>query len=103
MTRTRMTPTDRQQAIIDAALRVAKRKGLANVTKVEVATEAGCAQGLVSHYFTMPDLLDAAVRQAVRDRELKVIAAAIVLKHRGLGRISPALRAEALAAAGGGK
>jgi AcrR family transcriptional regulator len=57
----RMTPQDRREAIVDAALAVARRKGLASTTVREVAREMGTSSGLIHHYFeTMDDVLAAA-------------------------------------------
>jgi AcrR family transcriptional regulator len=57
----RMSPDDRRSAIIDAALAVARRKGLAAVTVRDVAHEMGTSSGLIHHYFeTMDDVLAAA-------------------------------------------
>ena len=57
----RMSPEDRRSAIIDAALAVARRKGLAAVTVRDVAHEMGTSSGLIHHYFeTMDDVLAAA-------------------------------------------
>jgi AcrR family transcriptional regulator len=56
-----MSPEDRRSAIIDAALAVARRKGLASVTVRDVAHEMGTSSGLIHHYFeTMDDVLAAA-------------------------------------------
>ena len=57
----RMSPEDRRSAIVDAALTVARRKGLASVTVRDVAHEMGTSSGLIHHYFeTMDDVLAAA-------------------------------------------
>jgi AcrR family transcriptional regulator len=57
----RMSPEDRRLAIVDAALTVARRKGLASVTVRDVAHEMGTSSGLIHHYFeTMDDVLAAA-------------------------------------------
>ena len=57
----RMSPEDRRDAIVDAALTVARRKGLASVTVRDVAHEMGTSSGLIHHYFeTMDDVLAAA-------------------------------------------
>ena len=57
----RMSPEDRRSAIVDAALAVARRKGLAAVTVRDVAHEMGTSSGLIHHYFeTMDDVLAAA-------------------------------------------
>lgn len=57
----RMSPQDRRDAIVDAALAVARRKGLASTTVRDVAREMGTSSGLIHHYFgTMDDVLAAA-------------------------------------------
>ena len=57
----RMSPDDRRSAIVDAALAVARQKGLASVTVRDVAHEMGTSSGLIHHYFeTMDDVLAAA-------------------------------------------
>ena len=60
-----MTPDARRQAIVDAALAVALRKGLAATTARDVASEMGTSSGLIHHYFeSMDDVLAAAFEQA---------------------------------------
>ncbi len=57
----RMQPEDRRQAIIDAAVAVALRKGLAATTARDVAAEMGTSSGLIHHYFdSMDDVLASA-------------------------------------------
>ena len=57
----RMSADRRRGAIVDAALAVARRKGLAATTVRDVAAEMGTSSGLVHHYFeTMDDVLAAA-------------------------------------------
>lgn len=57
----RMSAERRRDAIIDAALSVARRKGLAATTVRDVAAEMGSSSGLIHHYFeTMDDVIAAA-------------------------------------------
>jgi len=61
----RLSPDDRRQAIIDATLAVARRKGLGATTVRDVANEMGTSSGLIHHYFaSMDDVLAAAFEQA---------------------------------------
>ncbi|MCI0583818.1 MAG: TetR family transcriptional regulator C-terminal domain-containing protein [Chloroflexi bacterium] len=56
-----MTADRRRETIVDAALAVARRKGLASTTVRDVADEMGSSSGLIHHYFaTMDDVLAAA-------------------------------------------
>jgi AcrR family transcriptional regulator len=73
----RMTPEDRRTAIVDAALAVAIRKGIATTTVRDVAAEMGTSSGLIHHYFeTMDDVLAAAFRSAAREDLARSQAAA---------------------------
>ena len=61
----RMNPDERRQAIVDAALAVAFRKGLAATTVRDVAAEMDTSSGLIHHYFaSMDDVLAAAFETA---------------------------------------
>jgi len=60
-----MNPEERRQAIVDAALAVAFRKGLAGTTVRDVAAEMNTSSGLIHHYFaSMDEVLAAAFEQA---------------------------------------
>ena len=63
----RMSPDRRREAIGDAALAVARRKGLAGTTVRDVAHEMGTSSGLIHHYFdSMDDVLAAAFERVAR-------------------------------------
>jgi AcrR family transcriptional regulator len=73
----RMSPEERRRAIVDAALAVALRKGLASTTVRDVATEMGTSSGLIHHYFeSMDDVLAAAFEKAAA-ADLAVTVAAM--------------------------
>lgn len=72
----RLSPDDRRQAILDAALAVARRKGLGATTVRDVATEMGTSSGLIHHYFeSMDDVLAAAFDQAAQGDLVRARAA----------------------------
>jgi AcrR family transcriptional regulator len=61
----RLAPEQRRQAIVGAALTVARRQGLATTTVRDVAAEMGTSSGLIHHYFaSMDEVLAAAFEQA---------------------------------------
>ena len=73
----RMSPDERRQAIVDAALAVALRKGLGATTVRDVASEMGTSSGLIHHYFeSMDDVLAAAFEKAAA-ADLAVTTAAM--------------------------
>ncbi len=64
----RMSADRRREAIVDSAIAVARRKGLAATTVRDVAAEMGTSSGLVHHYFeTMDDVLAAAFERVAGD------------------------------------
>lgn len=66
----RMTPNRRREAIIDAALAVARRKGLAPTTVRDVAREMGTSSGLIHHYFESMDHVLAAAFERIAGEDL---------------------------------
>jgi AcrR family transcriptional regulator len=76
----RLSPADRRTTIIDSALAVARRKGLAGTTVRDVAAEMGASSGLIHHYFeSMDDVLAAAFTRVAEedlDRSAAEMAAA---------------------------
>lgn len=76
----RMRAEQRREAIVDAALAVARRKGLAATTVRDVADAMGSSSGLIHHYFaTMDEVLAAAFERVAADdlrRTAEAVAAA---------------------------
>jgi AcrR family transcriptional regulator len=66
----RMSAEQRRAAIVDAALAVARRKGLAATTVRDVAAEMGSSSGLIHHYFDSMDEVLAAAFERVAGQEL---------------------------------
>ena len=66
----RMSAERRRDAIVDAALSVARRKGLAATTVRDVAAEMGSSSGLIHHYFETMDDVVAAAFERVAGRDL---------------------------------
>ena len=67
----RLSPSDRRDAIVVAALEVARRKGLAATTVRDVAAEMGTSSGLVHHYFESMDEVMAAAFARVAEADLQ--------------------------------
>lgn len=66
---------DRRQALLTAALQVAESVGYLRVTRDAVAAAAGCSPALVSfHLGTIPQMQRAIMGEALRTRNLRVIA-----------------------------
>ena len=73
----RMSADRRREAIVEAALAVARRKGLASTTVREVAAEMGTSSGLIHHYFETMDEVLAAAFERVAEEDLRQTAAAM--------------------------
>lgn len=66
---------DRRQTILTAALAVAASAGYLRTTRDAVASAAGCSPALVSfHLGTMPQMQRAIMGEALRVRNLRIIA-----------------------------
>ena len=82
-----MTPAERHEAIITAALQVMITKGLASTTVRDVAERMGTSSGLIHHYFvSMDDLLAAAFERAA-GQDLQGIAASMAAGDGALARL----------------
>jgi len=66
-TRTRLTPAERREQIIDAARRLYRERSYDDVSMEDLAAEAGVARGLLHHYFgSKRELFLAVMTQSVR-------------------------------------
>lgn len=91
----RLSPDDRRQAIVDAALTVARRQGLGATTVRDVAAEMGTSSGLIHHYFeSMDDVLAAAFEQAAAG-DLARARAAITAEPEAPARLDAFIRSYA--------
>jgi AcrR family transcriptional regulator len=78
---TRLQPTARKSALLDAALVVAQRDGYDHMTREAIAAQYQVSPGLVSHHLgTMPQLRRAVMRAAVARGVLGIIARGLSLK-----------------------
>jgi len=95
----RLKPDDRKMQILKAALIVASKSGgWMRLTRQMVATEAGCAEGLVSKYFgTMTDFRRTIMRTAVHNNILSVVAQGLAYGDKHAQKAAPELRSKALA------
>lgn len=78
-----MSRTDtRKAAILLAAMTEAGKHGYDRVTREAIAQRADCAPGLVSHYFgTMPQMKRAIMSEAIRTRNLRIVAQGLTTRH----------------------
>lgn len=94
----RLLPSDRRQQILDAALNVAENIGYRHLTREQVATNAGCAESLVSAYFgTMEKFRRTIMRAAVKNESLPIIAQGLVAGDKHAKKADPQLRNKAMA------
>jgi AcrR family transcriptional regulator len=86
-----------KQTILTAALQLARRHGYTNVTRCQIAALSGCTSTLVPHYFgTMPQLRRAIMGEAIRTRDLTVIAQGLIAKDVRAMNLPDELKREAL-------
>lgn len=66
-----MSKDDRRASLVDACIRVAKRRGLAATSGRDVAAESGTSIGLLHHYFGSVDALVATAFEQVERADLE--------------------------------
>lgn len=99
MTRIRLSPQERRDAILNAAVTLAKTEGYNRISREAIAAAAGVSPGLVTTYFnTMPQLRRDLMRYAVRHNIVEVIAQGILHRDAQALKIDPEKRKEILAA-----
>lgn len=80
---------NRNRAVLDAAIALAERAGMAAVTRPRVASETGLATGTVSNAFGSMDGLRDAVMAAAVERELLPIIAQGLLERYAIALAAP--------------
>ena len=94
----RLLPKDRREEILTAALNVAENVGYRQITREQVAINAGCAESLISSYFgTMEKFRRTIMRAAVKNEHLHIIAQGLVVGDNHAKKADQALRAKAMA------
>lgn len=75
MTKTRKVTETSKPAILAAAVKLAREKGLHKFSRIEVANAAEVGESTVSYHFgQMPDLRKAVVQYAVEKEILSILA-----------------------------
>lgn len=99
----RLHPDNRKDQILTAALNVAARPGgWSKLTRESVATEAGCADALVSKYFgTMIAFKRTIMRAAIKAENLSIVAQGLACCDTHARRAEPELKGRALATLAG--
>ena len=83
----RMSPEQRRETIVAAALAVMQRQGIAATTVRDVAAELGTSSGLIHHYYaSMDELVAEAFERAARE-DLQVTVDAVAAGGTPLERL----------------
>jgi AcrR family transcriptional regulator len=91
----RLSPDDRRQAIVDAALTVARRQGLGATTVRDVAAEMGTSSGLIHHYFDSMDEVLATAFEFAAGGDLERARAAIAVEPTATDQLDAFIRSYA--------
>ena len=96
MSRERKEPAVRRGDILAAALQLAVESSYNTLTREAIASRADCSHALVSSYFgTMPQMRRAIMGEAIRTRNLIVIAQGLSAKDTRAMGLDDALKREA--------
>ena len=98
MSRKYIGQRERRGEIMSAALRLAAESSYVTVTREAIASSAGCSNALVSaHCGTMQQLRRAIMGEAIRTRNLTVIAQGLSAKDPRAMGLDDELKREAVA------
>lgn len=93
----RMQPKDRKEQILIAAVELSKTGNYMQITRDQIATKAGVAMGLVTHYFsTMVQLRRDVMRYAVRVEIPEIVAQGLAMNDTQAKKAPEYLRRKAL-------
>lgn len=86
-----------KEAILLAAVEVAKRDGYTSITRQAVANRAGYAESLINVYFnTMSQLKTDVMRYAIKNNVLSIIAQGVVNGDSRVKKLPESVRTAAL-------
>jgi len=98
MTNKRLPPKERTELLLDVALKLAAKHGLAKITRSQIAEDAGVSAALVTERLgTMVDLRRSVMRRAVKTETLPVILQGIMVKDPYAMKAPAELRQRAIA------
>jgi AcrR family transcriptional regulator len=83
----RKIPAERHRELLDCAVKISRRDGLAAVTLRKVATELGVTAGLVSHYFNTAEQLVVATFDQAASSDLAEVKRRIGAEQTSLGKL----------------
>lgn len=87
----------RKEQVLTAAMVVAERDGYNNMRRIDVAEQAGCANGTVNTHFTnMTQLRNAVMRRALKTENLFIVAQGVIGGNKHAIKAPPKLKEKAL-------
>ena len=94
----RLDPKTRRKEILDAALKLAEKRGFDRLTQGTIARAAGISVSLIPYYFkSMNGMRKAVMKEAINCESLGVIAHGVAVNHPLTRQMDPLLRHRALA------
>lgn len=97
MKQKRLKPSVRKDAILTAAIKLAKKTHYLKVTRLQIAEAVGVSGPAIQYHFkTMKQLQRDMMRAAIHQECLQVIAQGIVANDRHVGKIAPELKQRAI-------
>lgn len=80
--RQRLSPDERRDSILNAAMRLASRRDYQHITREKIAAEANVSPALVTHYLgPILDIHDVIMTKAVEQGIVSIVAHGLIHKH----------------------
>ena len=96
--RTRLKPEERKRLVLNAAIEVAKERGVFKFSIANVSRHlTGTSKATIKHYFTMEELRTAVIKEALERPEcLLIVGQAVAMRHDAVSHFDENIRAEYL-------
>jgi len=96
--RTRLDPEDRKRLVLNAAIDVAKDRGIFSFSIANVSRYlTGTSKATIKHYFTMEELRTAVIKEALERPDcLLIVGQAVAMRHDAVSHFNENERAEYL-------
>ncbi|BAM68879.1 hypothetical protein [Edwardsiella phage MSW-3] len=87
---------DTQTSVLNAAMKLSRIHGFQHIKRDDIAETANVSTGIVSYYYSIPEMRAAVMQEAVRVNDAVIVCQGLAAKHPIAQGAPEALRREAV-------